>query len=312
LPSSLLLQSNTWVDRGTSLRLAEETARLAGDPLAAFRIVEMTQFSEYGAWGNAIANAPDLRRALTTASLGTHTVETGTVIRLREEGDRASVSFEFAGRLEADPRQHLQGGLTFLKKILDLAPESVPAVAHLPYDRSPSIDLDPWFTEGVRYRAERPFLEFDRGALKLALSPPGRNDGPAEDRVVRRVVQLIGKMLPVERPTVPKVAAILDIGPRTLLRRLHDWGVGFGELVDQYRFSLALQYVSSGVDQVTDIAYRLGYSDAAHFTRAFRRWTGMSPSEAMCDGAFLLEATPLVVAPGKAHDGVHASQILER
>ncbi|MGK7754318.1 MULTISPECIES: helix-turn-helix domain-containing protein [unclassified Roseovarius] len=41
-------------------------------------------------------------------------------------------------------------------------------------------------------------------------------------------------------------------------------------------------------ERVTDIAQRLGYSDAAHFSRAFRRWTGTTPSDVRARAAGLL------------------------
>lgn len=288
LPKSLLLQDRTWLERGISLLLAEEAARMTGDRLAGIRIVEMTQLSDYGVWGEAITSAPDLRGALTAASQGVHRLETGTRIRLREEGDSALLSFEFVGRLETDPRQHLQGGLFVLRKILDLASEPVSAVARFSFDRQSSGDLEPFFPDGIAFSAERATLVFDRGALKLALARPAApGDEPAEEDAVWTCAKIVSEMLARERPTVAKVAAKLQLSPRTLQRRLEDWGVGFGELVDQYRYSLARQYLRSGSDSITDIAFRLGYSDVAHFTRAFRRWTGMAPSEAMRDPAFL-------------------------
>ena len=65
---------------------------------------------------------------------------------------------------------------------------------------------------------------------------------------------------------------------RTLQRRLKCSGVDFEDLKDETRRSEALRLIRVGRYSATEIAYMVGYSDPAHFTRAFKRWTGRTPS----------------------------------
>jgi AraC-like DNA-binding protein len=53
--------------------------------------------------------------------------------------------------------------------------------------------------------------------------------------------------------------------------------VTFEELVDEYRRDRACRLLTRADHSILEIAYSLGYSDPAHFTRAFKRWTGGSP-----------------------------------
>ena len=62
----------------------------------------------------------------------------------------------------------------------------------------------------------------------------------------------------------------------SLERRLDGWGVPYKALLDQVRQARAVELLRTGRHSMTDIALLLGYSENAHFTRAFRRWTGMS------------------------------------
>lgn len=74
------------------------------------------------------------------------------------------------------------------------------------------------------------------------------------------------------------MAGRVGVSARTLQRRLKYCGVEFEELLDETRRSEAIRLIREGGHSMTEIAYRVGYSDPAHFTRAFRRWTGMAPS----------------------------------
>lgn len=78
-------------------------------------------------------------------------------------------------------------------------------------------------------------------------------------------------------PTMATVAKELSITERTLHRRLAAEGASYRGLLDEVRATLAAELLKSGLT-VGETAHRLGYSEAAAFTRAHTRWTGQSPS----------------------------------
>jgi AraC-like DNA-binding protein len=73
----------------------------------------------------------------------------------------------------------------------------------------------------------------------------------------------------------------LGLSRQTLYRRLREEGVTFEELLDKLRHRLALRYLREERMSVKAASYRLGFSDPAAFSRAFKRWTGNSPRAAM-------------------------------
>ena len=77
---------------------------------------------------------------------------------------------------------------------------------------------------------------------------------------------------------IAHISAVVGLGSRTLQRRLQGRGMEYSELVAATRLSLARKLLDDRAVAVTDIAQELGYSDAANFTRAFRKWTGLAPS----------------------------------
>jgi AraC-like DNA-binding protein len=76
-----------------------------------------------------------------------------------------------------------------------------------------------------------------------------------------------------------RVARRLGVSPRTLQRQLMDHGLEFRRVVDEVRWRAAEPLVTSTDLALERIAEQLGYSDAKAFRRAFRRWTGASPSD---------------------------------
>lgn len=75
------------------------------------------------------------------------------------------------------------------------------------------------------------------------------------------------------------MAARLKMSERSLQRRLADEGVTFDALLDEVRRVLSLRYLADPSIAIAEVAYLLGYSEPSPFYRAFRRWTGTSPSE---------------------------------
>ncbi len=80
------------------------------------------------------------------------------------------------------------------------------------------------------------------------------------------------------RYSVNDMADQLGLSSRTLQRRLAGDQVVFRELLDGYRQEEALRLMRSGDQLLIEIAHTLGYNEQSSFTRAFRRWTGKSPS----------------------------------
>ncbi|MDJ0945822.1 MAG: helix-turn-helix transcriptional regulator [Kiloniellales bacterium] len=72
---------------------------------------------------------------------------------------------------------------------------------------------------------------------------------------------------------------MLKLNARTLQRRLSHASTSYSRIVDELRFEKACCLLEGGDRSIAEIARALGYSDPAHFTRAFRRWAGMTPRE---------------------------------
>jgi AraC-like DNA-binding protein len=80
-------------------------------------------------------------------------------------------------------------------------------------------------------------------------------------------------------PSIEEAAGILCMSSRTLKRKLQRLGLNFRSLVDDARKDATLRDVLNPLLRFDEIALRMGYSDPANLTRAFRRWTGESPSQ---------------------------------
>lgn len=92
-----------------------------------------------------------------------------------------------------------------------------------------------------------------------------------------RVENLLIPLLHTGEARIETIAAKLGLSRQTLFRQLRTEGVTFERILDELRHRRALYYLKSKKLPVTKTAYLLGFSDAAAFSRAFKRWTGESP-----------------------------------
>jgi len=75
-----------------------------------------------------------------------------------------------------------------------------------------------------------------------------------------------------------EMAKQLHMSRRTLQRKLAESDTTYQKLVDDTRRDLALRYMEDPRTTITDVTFLLGFSGQSAFTRAFKRWTGMSPT----------------------------------
>jgi AraC-like DNA-binding protein len=78
-------------------------------------------------------------------------------------------------------------------------------------------------------------------------------------------------------PDINSVARTLNMTPRTLRRKLQALGTSYQEISTELRKSLAIEYLQNTGFSTEDIAERVGFSDAANFRNAFKKWTGKTP-----------------------------------
>lgn len=97
--------------------------------------------------------------------------------------------------------------------------------------------------------------------------------GSAVDCVRRKLAEKIA----LGPPSVDRIAQDSGMSVRTLQRRLKSEGVSFSDLVDQVRMRIAKDRLQNKRQSITNLAFDLGYSDVATFSRAFRRLQGKSP-----------------------------------
>jgi AraC-like DNA-binding protein len=104
-------------------------------------------------------------------------------------------------------------------------------------------------------------------------------EGLQPESTAAKVRALLLKAMPSGEFDQDVIARSLNQSPSTLQRRLRKEGTTYQGLLDATRRDLALDYLRQGRDSLADIAFLLGFTDQANFTRAFRRWTGRTPRE---------------------------------
>jgi len=82
-----------------------------------------------------------------------------------------------------------------------------------------------------------------------------------------------------ELPGLTSIARILHTSEQTLRRRLQQENASYREIKDKVRRDIAVRRLTESDDSITEIAFLVGYSEINNFTRAFKNWCGINPSD---------------------------------
>jgi AraC-like DNA-binding protein len=152
------------------------------------------------------------------------------------------------------------------------------------------------FDAPVHFSAGTNALCFERKALDALL--PGENpalvqmndkasadylDSLDPDKVASEVRRLLLNLLPAGKTSQQQVASRMHRSLSKLQRQLHAEGTSYMEIREDTRQSLGEKYVRERKLSMNEIAFLLGFSDQSNFSRAFKRWTGMTPRQFQSD-----------------------------
>jgi AraC-like DNA-binding protein len=96
---------------------------------------------------------------------------------------------------------------------------------------------------------------------------------------ITKLKNVISEAMRSRDPTLPAVAALLKTSPRSLQRRLEIQAITYSDVVDEVRYEISRTLLANTDLDVAEISATLGYKDPSSFSRAFMRWSGVSPRE---------------------------------
>ena len=290
-----LVTDDKRLGRDTIVRLAEGAMAATRRPWLGLDLGGGAPVSAHGALGYAVVTSRDLREAmLTMARYGTTRNDSmawtctdtrdGMTMHAAERTDLGSVrGFVVDTTLGA------------ILRMVETAVGQVPGDLRIELPLPTPAWRDQYLRFGVaEVRFERPAFAFHFTQRDLALPCIGADakahagacreceEALAEVAGASMAQRVAGLLASVDDGNYPRMAAIATrcgISPRTLIRRLHEDGATFQQLLDAARKQRALWMLLHTAEPVEEIAARLGYVDTSNFSRTVRRWFGATPRE---------------------------------
>lgn len=274
--------------------LLKRAITLTGEPALGILVGFQMKVSHHGYIGFAAMTARNLGEALLIAERFAPLRSTAVDLRLTVEDEAAALAMVFD--IEHEPLREmaliavsvglLQMGAAVTGRVLSGRAEmTFPKPAY--FDRfMPMLGDNVVAFEQPSNRLvfdasylELPLVMADLSASRMALEQCERELAALGEHAqlagrVRRLVDDAERSV----PSLETVAESLHVSTRTLKRQLAQQGTSYSEILDDIREQKALLLLARSDLSVEQVADRLGYSDVANFTRAFKRWTGLTPS----------------------------------
>ena len=130
----------------------------------------------------------------------------------------------------------------------------------------------------LRFPAEWLAGQFDEADFLRRAHQENDKQGPARS-IVASIQQAIKPHIGDPEMTDEKMASICGVNYRVLMRLLAFEGTNLTKVTNQLKCEFAVEALADNQNSITEIAARLGYSDPTSFARAFKKWTGLSPTD---------------------------------
>jgi AraC-like DNA-binding protein len=271
----------------------EATVRVAGDPTIGLRAGASVEPGDFDVVEYAARSMPTLGEAMMCFARYFRILNDAAQITVDIEGEHAVWRIRIVDGVPQPPAANdfaLASGLAFAKR--NVESYEAPREIWLMHDRPSYAAAYEAFEAPVKFgapynamfirkeRMNQPMLRANP-KISVAFEAHARHvlEGlQKSDGVSGRVREEVARQLRTGLVNMRETARRLAMSTATLRRRLEEEESTFSDIVDDVRRRLADQYLGDPALTVTEIAFLLGFSDLAAFDRAFKRWTGLSPT----------------------------------
>lgn len=293
IEESSLVEADRRLPRSTLFALWAAFASETGDDALGIHLGESTQTGDYAVLDYAMRNSPTLGDAYRQAARYSHVLHDGVDIVVVIDGATARLRYqEPAG----SPRQLAEWAVTLWLVVgrqitgTHWRPTQVSFQHSEPEDTTEHRRL---FDAPLTFKAPCNELAFDAALLEKpvvaadpalfevlsAFADQLLKKVPRAESVVDRARQVVAELLRSGDATLDTVAKRLGMARRTLQRKLKAESYSFQALLDEVRCALAKRYLEDRTIAVEETAFLVGFSEPSAFNRAFKRWTGATPSD---------------------------------
>lgn len=275
-------------------QLLERCANMTGCPHLGLLVGRLAGLESLGFVGLLAKHAPDVGTALRQLCRYFHLHAEGVAPHLSVDGGRAVFSYQILDHTVPGSEQSGDGAVAAILNILQelCGPDFKPSEALFAHARPENV--------APYQRLLRVHLEFDSSIYALVFSSswlarslPSTDEGLLrllQEKVVdldrllvrsfpERVQVVLRTAMPFDQTSATSLATLFAMNVRTFHRRLAEAGTSHQELLDQTRHGVACQLLADSRRSVAHIAELLGYAELRSFIRAFKRWTGTTPTQ---------------------------------
>ena len=293
LDFSLLSNPDTRLPGDRVQHLWHLAVESCGDDCFGFVAGEQVQPVVLHGLGFAWLASDTLRDALTRLCRYSRLISTAANMRLQDSDTGLDLVILPPNGVKQLSYASQDAGMTgFLRMCRLTAGEEIDPIHVLLKRPKPTCDakLQAYFRAPITYDAEAYTLSFDKTLADTLLTNanPGLariNDQAVVDYLARfdrdsltmQVRSRIIERLHDGTPNQETIAQSLNVSLRSLQRKLSNEDTNFKTLLESTRRELALHYIRETHRSLGEITYLLGFSEPSNFTRAFKRWTGVSP-----------------------------------
>ena len=277
-------------------KLWDLSKKASGDETIGLKTGQYAKPGHFYAFGYSWLASSTLLDAMQRLTRYYQLMSTASVeVNLVETADSYALTAVFPDESKSPPKESIDFGMTAMLALCDIVAEkkirplrvelTCPATVH-------PIAYREALRAPIRFNAEVGTLHFDKDSLRAPL-PHGTPDvARATDEIAEQYIETLDPhkvasqvkrvliaLLPSGKVDQELVSSRLNRSKSTLQRQLQAEGMSYRDVLESTQRSLAETYLRNKKHSHAQIAYLLGFSRQSNFSRAFKRWTSLSPRQ---------------------------------